>query len=186
MSRHILKAASLWLASIILSVIMAGCSSGVPEATPQGEAEMAIQITSSAFTEGSTIPKQHTCDGKNLSPQLAWSGLPQGTKALALILDDPDAPGRTFVHWVLFNIPVETTSLSEGVQGVGVNGTNDARRTSYSGPCPPSGPAHRYLFKLYALDQALKLSPGATKADVEKAMQGHVLSWGQLMGKYGR
>jgi Raf kinase inhibitor-like YbhB/YbcL family protein len=186
MPRNRRKAAPAWLALIILSVIIVGCRPGIPEGTPEGEAEMAIQLTSTAFTEGSTIPKQYTCDGKNLSPQLAWTGLPQGTQTLVLIVDDPDAPGRTFVHWVLYDIPGNTIGLSEGVQGIGVTGTNDSRRTSYSGPCPPSGPAHRYYFKLYALDQALKLAPGATKADVEKTMKGHILSWGQLMGKYGR
>ena len=147
---------------------------------------MAIQIVSAAFTEGSRIPKKHTCDGEDVSPSLEWSGIPQGTKSLALIMDDPDASGKAFVHWLLYNIPGTIEKLPEGAKGTGVPGTNNFRKTGYNGPCPPSGPAHRYVFKLYALDKELKLSAGATKSDVENAMQGHILASGQLMGKYGR
>jgi Raf kinase inhibitor-like YbhB/YbcL family protein len=147
---------------------------------------MVIQMTSAAFTEGSNIPSKHTCDGEDVSPELAWSGVPQGAKSLALIMDDPDAPGRVFVHWVLFNIPASVEELPEGVSGTGLPGTNNFRKTGYNGPCPPSGSAHRYFFKLYALDQELKLPSGASKADLENAMKGHVLAMGQLMGKYGR
>ena len=147
---------------------------------------MAIQVSSSAFTEGSTIPKKYTCDGENVSPALEWSGIPRGTKSLALIVDDPDAPGSTFVHWVLYDIPAETTGLPEGVTGAGTQGKSSFGKTGYGGPCPPKGPAHRYFFKLYGLDTTLGLQGGATKADVEKAMQGHVLGQGQVMGKYGR
>jgi hypothetical protein len=147
---------------------------------------MAIQLTSSAFTEGSTIPKKYTCDGEDISPALEWSGVPQGTKSLALIVDDPDAPVGTFVHWVLYDIPADATGLPEGVTGTGTLGKSSFGKTGYGGPCPPKGPAHRYYFKLYALDTALGLKAGSTKAEVEKAMQGHILAQGQVMGKYSR
>lgn len=147
---------------------------------------MTIQITSPAFTEGGTIPKKFTCDGSDVSPQLDWTGVPQGTKSLALIADDPDAPMGTWVHWVLFDLPADLTGLPEGVSGVGTPGKNDFRKLTYGGPCPPKGAPHRYYFKLYALDTTLNLKEGATKADIEKAMQGHILAQGQLMGKYGR
>jgi len=166
-----------------------GCKSS--EINEEGENAMALQVTSTAFTEGGTIPKKYTCDDADLSPALAWSGVPQGTRSLALIADDPDAPAGTWVHWVLYDLPADLTSLPDGAQGLGAQGlgsqgTNDFRRSGYGGPCPPKGPAHRYYFKLYALDTQLNLKSGASKADVEKAMKGHILAQGQLMGKYGR
>ncbi len=147
---------------------------------------MAIQITSPSFADGQLIPQKYTCDSSNISPQLDWIGVPAGAQSLALIADDPDAPGGTWVHWVLFNIPVTMNGLPEGVKGSGVQGRNDFSKLGYGGPCPPKGPAHRYFFKLYALDRSLSLNEGARKADVEKAMAGHILGQGQLMGKYGR
>ncbi len=153
---------------------------------------MTIQITSAAFTEGGAIPKKHTCDGEDISPALAWSGIPSGTQSLALIADDPDAPVGTWVHWVLYNIPSTLNGLPEGVakspnvEGIGLQGNNGFRRSGYGGPCPPKGKPHRYFFKLYALDTSLNLKAGATKADIEKAMGGHILAQGQLMGTYGR
>ena len=146
---------------------------------------MPIQITSAAFEEGTTIPVKYTCDGEDISPPLAWSGVPDGTKSLVLITDDPDAPVGTWVHWVLFNLPADTNSLPEGVQGVGTDGNNSWRRPGYGGPCPPSG-THRYFFKLYALDTALEVEPGMTKQDLLDAMQGHILAIGQLMGTFTR
>ena len=154
--------------------------------------EMTIQLSSPAFSEGETIPKKHTCDGEDLSPALSWSGVPNGTRSLALIMDDPDAPMGTFVHWVLYDIPAELAGLPEGVAktgtvaGIGVQGTSGFRKMGYGGPCPPRGSTHRYYFKLYALDTKLNLKEGASKADVEKAMKGHILAQGQVMGKYGR
>ncbi len=187
MSPEALKVKIPWLVLVLLLISsMTGCRASEAEETPQGESEMTLQLTSNAFSEGKTIPRKHTCDGEDISPHLAWTGVPQGAQSLALIMDDPDAPGRTFVHWVLYDIPPEVSELPEGVQKVGVAGTNSYRRSGYNGPCPPSGPAHRYFFKLYALDKQLNLAPGATKADLEAAMHGHVLAWGQLMGKYGR
>jgi Raf kinase inhibitor-like YbhB/YbcL family protein len=147
---------------------------------------MTIQLTSSAFKEGEAIPRRYTCDGENLSPALSWSGVPQGTASLALIVDDPDAPAGTWVHWVLADLPVDLPGLPESAPGSGVEGVNGFRKTGYGGPCPPRGSTHRYYFKLYALDKTLGLKTGMSKADVEKAMQGHILAQGQLMGRYSR
>jgi Raf kinase inhibitor-like YbhB/YbcL family protein len=158
------------------------------------EGRMGLSLTSTAFTEGGSIPVKYTCDGADLSPPLAWSGAPQGTAALALIADDPDAPGRTWVHWVLYDVPATFAGLPESVSKVeapkelagAVQGRNDSHEVGYGGPCPPPGPAHRYFFKLYALAAPLRLKPGASKQDVERAMQGHTLATAQLMGKYAR
>lgn len=147
---------------------------------------MTISITSPSFTEGGAIPKAYTCDGSNTSPQLDWTGIPAGAKSLALIADDPDAPAGTWIHWVLFDLPPDLSGLPEASSGVGTQGKNSSNKLVYGGPCPPKGSPHRYYFKLYALDTLLNLKAGATKADVEKAMQGHILAQGQLMGKYGR
>ncbi len=151
---------------------------------------MTIHIESSAFSEGEQIPRQYTCDGKDSSPPLSWSGVPEESKSLALICDDPDA-SRTWVHWVLFDLPARTSGLPEAVPargsvlGGGTQGTNDFKKLGYGGPCPPSG-THRYMFKLYALDTQVKLSSSATKADLERAIKGHVLAEATLMGKYSR
>ena len=147
---------------------------------------MTILLNSSAFTDGETIPKKYTCDGQDVSPPLSWSGVPTGTRSLLLIVDDPDAPRGTWVHWVLLDMPPDLQGLPEGAQGEGIEGKNDFGRQGYGGPCPPRGSNHRYYFKLYALDSALGLKAGATKGEAEKAMQGHVIAWGQLMGRYGR
>lgn len=153
---------------------------------------MSIEVTSTAFKAGETIPKQYTGDGEDQSPLLRWSEPPSGTKSLALICDDPDAPRGTWVHWVLFNRPAQARELAEGVPttetlGNGAKqGKNDFGNIGYGGPAPPKGKPHRYFFKLYALDAALDLSAGATKAELEKAMKGHILAEGQLMGTYKR
>ena len=153
---------------------------------------MTIQVTSSAFGDGERIPAKFTCDREDISPPLRWSGVPEGTQSLALIMDDPDAPVGTWVHWVLYDLSSALTALPEGLAtsptlpGIGVQGVNDFRRSGYGGPCPPRGSEHRYFFKLYALDAALNLGPGKTKPEVEKAMRGHILAQGQLMGRYGR
>lgn len=147
---------------------------------------MTIQISSSAFAHNELIPKRYTCDGEDVSPELSWQNVPDGTISFVLIVDDPDAPIGTFVHWVLFNLPGNLNGLKEGVKGIGVGGVNDFRRSGYGGPCPPRGSTHRYFFKLYALDTTLSLTAGVKKADVEKAMQGHILAQGELIGRYGR
>ncbi len=152
---------------------------------------MNIEVKSAAFQDGGMIPKRYTCDGQDISPPLAWSGLPADAKSIALIMDDPDAPMGTWVHWVLFNIPPGTKELTEKVPGTpslsngAKHGMNSWPRLGYGGPCPPRG-THRYYFKLYALDAVLDLQSGATKAQLLKAIQGHVLAEGQVMGKYTR
>jgi Raf kinase inhibitor-like YbhB/YbcL family protein len=152
---------------------------------------MAIKVMSTAFSEGEMIPKQYTCDGKDISPPLSWSGVPEGAKSIALICDDPDAPMGTWVHWVLLNLPPKTEGLAEGVaaskrlENGATHGRNDFQNFGYGGPCPPGG-THRYYFKVYALDTLLDLAPGVTKADLVKAMKGHILAEGQLMGRYKR
>ena len=153
---------------------------------------MIMQLTSKAFQEGATIPVKYTCDAQNVSPPLAWTGTPPGTKSLALIADDPDAPGGTWVHWVVFNMPASTVELPEDtpksqfLPGGAGQGLNDFRRLGYGGPCPPPGKPHRYFFKLYALDTELALKPGASKKDVERGMDKHILAQAQLMGTYKR
>jgi hypothetical protein len=150
-----------------------------------------MKLTSSAVAAGAMIPAKYTCDGEDISPPLAWSDAPGGTKALALICDDPDAPVGTWVHWVAFNLPPDLTGLPEGVPAEknlktgGVQGANSWRRIGYGGPCPPSG-THRYFFKLFALDAMLPLDGNATAKDVQAAMKGHILAEAQLMGRYKR
>ena len=156
-----------------------------------GGNKMEIEIKSTAFDEGEMIPSQYTCDGEDFSPPLSWGSVPEGTKSLALICDDPDAPMGTWVHWVLYNIPADVKELPENVPPLETlpngakHGKNDFRKIGYGGPCPPGG-IHRYYFKLYALDTEIDLEPGITKAQLLKAMEGHVLAEGQLMGKYKR
>lgn len=153
---------------------------------------MAFTIQSSDFINGGDIPRAFTCDGEDRSPALSWSGAPDGTKVLALIADDPDAPAGTWVHWVIFNIPAKAQSLSAGVEKKeqlpdgSKQGRNDFRKVGYGGPCPPPGKPHRYFFKLYALASELPLQAGASKADVEHAMVGHTLGNAELMGRYKR
>lgn len=166
---------------------------GLSQTKNQGkEKEMSIKLTSDAFQNEETIPIKYTCDGKDISPPLRWSEFPEETKNFALICDDPDAPGGTWVHWVLYNIPDSITSLPEGVPTKKVvmdsiyQGINDFRKTGYGGPCPPRGPAHRYFFKIYALDSEVDLEPGATKEELLKAMEKHILAEGELIGKYSR
>jgi len=175
------------LAAVVIAVFAANAAYPKEEVT-----KMTIQITSPAFKEGQPIPKKHTCEGPDLSPALEWTGVTEGSKSLALICDDPDAPMGIWVHWVLFNLPPDAKGLAENVAKKPVldngarQGVNDFKRPGYGGPCPPPGKPHRYFFKLYALDAKLDLEEGAKKKDVEKAMEGHVLAQGQLMGTYKR
>ncbi len=162
-----------------------------PKPETMGGKEMQIKLTSTAFEQGGMIPKRYTCDGTDVSPPLAWTAVPEGIKSIALICDDPDAPMGTWVHWVLFNLPANMKELPESVppqerlETGAIQGTNDFRKIGYGGPCPPGG-THRYYFKLYALDTELNLQAGATKKELLKAMEGHILAEGQLMGKYKR
>jgi Raf kinase inhibitor-like YbhB/YbcL family protein len=150
-----------------------------------------MKLTSPAFAPNDLIPPQYTCDGQDISPPLNWDEPPAPTKSLVLICDDPDAPRKTWVHWVVYNLPPETRSLPKNVpagnslSGGGLQGITDFRTVAYGGPCPPGG-THRYFFKLYALDKVLDLPAGATKAQVEAAMQGHILAQAELIGRYRR
>jgi len=143
-----------------------------------------LSVMSSAFENNNFIPAKYTCDGDDVNPPLTIEGVPEGTKTLALIVDDPDAPMGTWDHWIVWNIPATTSKIAENTVP-GTEGINDFRKRSYGGPCPPSG-THRYFFKVYALDVKLDLSPTSRKRDVEKAMQGHVLAKGELVGLYRR
>jgi Raf kinase inhibitor-like YbhB/YbcL family protein len=186
---------SLFLRSwFVFALLFAACSDNEDDKETLSNEEdipMSIQLTSSAFADGSMIPARYARRGENVSPPLAWSGTPEGTQSLALIVDDPDAPGGDWVHWIVYNLPAEATNLAEGIQSDGdlpgdaVQGVNGWSASKYDGPQPPSG-THRYVFKLYALDMVLNLKPGAAKADLLKAMEGHVLARGQLIGKYTR
>jgi len=164
----------------------------IPSTIQAAGGAMSFQISSAAFSSGEMIPKKFTCDGPDLSPQLSWKDAPATTRSFALIMDDPDAPVGTWVHWVLYDLPPDTRELPEGVQkqeqlnGGALQGRNDFRRIGYGGPCPPAGKPHRYFFKLYALDARLDLRPGATKADLERAMKGHTMAQTELMARYGR
>lgn len=151
-----------------------------------------MQLTSPAFEDGAEVPARHTADGANVSPALNWTGAPGAVKSLALVCDDPDAPRGAWVHWVLFNLPADSSGLPEAVPTRDTlddgsrQGRNDFGKTGYGGPSPPPGKPHRYFFRLYALDAVLKLEAGCTRAQLERAMQGHILASAQLMGKYGR
>jgi Raf kinase inhibitor-like YbhB/YbcL family protein len=175
----------MWVMYISI-LLLAGCQEQAVLPAPQGGNEMSIQITSTTFSEGGNISPLYTCDDRNISMPLSWTGVPDNTVSLLLIMDDPDAPAGTWVHWVLFNLPASATGLSQGSNGGGTEGKNDFNKIGYGGPCPPRGSNHRYFIKVYALDTLLSLKAGVTKAQVENAMQGHILAQGQLMGRYGR
>jgi hypothetical protein len=167
-------------------------ATGLAQTASKGAPGMSLTLQSSDFANGGDIPRTFSCDGEDRSPALSWNGAPQGTKNFALIADDPDAPGGIFVHWVIFNIPAGKQSLPSRVEKKeqladgSKQGKNSFGKIGYNGPCPPPGKAHRYFFKLYALDSELALSPGASNSDVERAMQGHTLAKAEWMGKYQR
>ena len=153
---------------------------------------MTFDLTSPAFQEGETIPKKYTCEGPDVSPPLHWSVPPAGTHSYVVIADDPDAPVGTWVHWVIYDLPLDLRGLPEGVPAKervldgALQGLNDFKRVGYGGPCPPPGKPHRYFFKLYALDTVLDLKPRETKVRVLQACKGHILGEAQLMGRFGR
>jgi Raf kinase inhibitor-like YbhB/YbcL family protein len=157
----------------------------VPHTDDEEDGPVAMALTSPSFNEGEPIPVKFSCDGDDISPELDWFGTPEGTVSMALIMDDPDAPVGTWVHWVLYDLPMDLSGLREGMTGVGQDGTNSWNRTGYGGPCPPSG-THRYFFKLYALDTDLDLEPGTDKESLLAAMEGHILGQAELMGTYSR
>jgi Raf kinase inhibitor-like YbhB/YbcL family protein len=184
----------LFVCAAFLLLAASGCGRGpsptAPSAAPEGTSQP-LELTSAAFGSGEAIPAKYTCDGEDISPPLAWGDPPQGTGSFALIMDDPDAPAGTWVHWVLYDLPAESRTLPEAsppdgdLPDGGQHGGNSWRRLGYGGPCPPSG-THRYFFRLYALDVVLDLDAGATKKELSQAMEGHVLAEGQLMGTYTR
>lgn len=152
---------------------------------------MQLTVKSGVFDEGAMIPPNYTCDGRDVSPALSWSGGPDVTKSYAVVMDDPDAPVGTWVHWVVYDIPPDVTQLAED-QGRGkklgcgaVAGVNDFRRHGYGGPCPPGG-THRYFFRVYAVDTLLGRGPGLSKKELLRLLEGHVLAEGALMGRYSR
>ena len=179
--------------ALVLAFLATNSSPGTGAKTSGKEAsKMTIRLTSSAFSEGAPIPAKYTCDGQDISPPLKWSNIPPGTKSFALVCDDPDAPVGIWVHWLLYGLPGSATELQEGlppsetlINGA-KQGLNDFRRVGYGGPCPPGGSPHRYFFKLYALNAELNLPPKATKKDLLRVMEGHILAEGHLMGTYKR
>ena len=183
--------------TIFASLILCGCASSpksLPTATPPAQSadnKTGFKLTSVAFQEGQPIPRPYSCDGVNISPPLEWSGVPKTAKTVAIIADDPDAPAGTWTHWVLYNLPadniglVENVPATENLKAGGFQGKNDFAKVGYGGPCPPSG-THRYFFRIYAADGELSLKAGATRTELEKALEGHVVGQAQLMGTYHR
>ncbi|HET6362279.1 MAG TPA: YbhB/YbcL family Raf kinase inhibitor-like protein [Gemmatimonadota bacterium] len=153
-----------------------------------------FQLTSEAFEDGGVIPVRYTCEGEDVSPPLAWSGVPEGTKSLALVVDDPDAPRGTFDHWIVYEIPAHATALPEDLDdsprledlGGSLQGRNGFGKVGWGGPCPPPGRPHRYVFRLYALDGAAGVDPGAKRETLERALERHVLATATLTGTFGR
>jgi Raf kinase inhibitor-like YbhB/YbcL family protein len=183
----------VWLLLLLLAVLVSGI--GLVVRRDESRKDIvdagtvpALTVTSSSFSDGAPIPAKFTCDGGDTSPQLSFSPAPAGTKSLALIVDDPDAPGGSFVHWVVFNLPPGLHDLPEGASALqnGVQGSNDFEKSGYGGPCPPGGNLHHYSFRVYALDTMLALSQGATKKQVTRAARNHVLAEGKLTGLYRR
>ena len=190
-SAYITRQVALWLTLLgLTALLLVACGPEAPGAPKEGE--MVLSISSTAFQEGESIPAQYSCQGQDISPPLAWGEPPAGTKSLALIVNDPDAPVGVFTHWVLFNLPAGSRELPEAVPAEpqlangALQGKNDFGKIGYAGPCPPPGSPHRYRFTLYALDNALDLKSGATKKQVIEAMSGHVLAQGQFTDTYQR
>jgi len=181
----------LWQAACIVAAGLLFAAAGLRCYSTLAKGQT-MNLTSTSFQEGSRIPAKFTCNGAGVSPQLAWSAPPAGTASFALLVTDPDAPGGTFVHWVLYNLPAGTRALPEGLPAEGqlpdgaLQGRNDFGEIGYGGPCPPPGSPHHYVFTLYALDAKLNLPVGATRAQVEAAMQGHILASGRLVGLFQR
>jgi len=171
---------------------MPGCSSAPSTKASADSRAAPLALRTSAFKPGGQIPGKFTCEGPNVSPALDWNEPPSGTESFALIVDDPDAPSGTWVHWVVYDLPASTRRLPEGVKkGDGLEiggrqGVNDFGDPGYGGPCPPPGKPHRYYFKLYAVDKALGIEAGARKPQIESAMKGHILAQNELVGRFGR
>ncbi|HLP89222.1 MAG TPA: YbhB/YbcL family Raf kinase inhibitor-like protein [Nostocaceae cyanobacterium] len=168
-----------------------GCNSALTENNDLTPVVKSMKLVSSAFENNRLIPPKYTCDGADISPPLSWEDVPEQTQSLALIVDDPDAPIKIFVHWLVYDLPPTSRQLPEQIsqektiKNGGVQGKNDFNKLGYGGPCPPSG-THRYIFQIYALDKKLNLPPGASKAQLIAAMDGHILAKGELIGRYQR
>jgi hypothetical protein len=178
--------------TVLPPIIMVVLALGAPAEIRGQEASSSIELKTTSFTPGGFIPKRYTCEAADVSPALAWTDPPPGTQSFALIEDDPDAPSGTFVHWLVYDLPVGYRRLPEALSGNtqmpdGMRqGINDFSRTGYSGPCPPPGKPHRYFIRLYALDTILNLRPGARRKELDAAMQGHILAQAELMGRFQR
>ncbi len=172
---------------LIIFILIIGCSTQVEnikeEIKTNGVVDM--KLTSPAFEHNKEMPSEYTCDDSNINPELNIEDIPEDAKSLALIMDDPDAPMGTWIHWVVWNIPAETKTIAKGNEPEGIQGTTSFGDKGYGGPCPPSG-THRYFFKLYALDASLNLEEGAKKEDLEKAIEGHIIEKAELIGLYKR
>jgi Raf kinase inhibitor-like YbhB/YbcL family protein len=170
------------------ALVVGGCrDASVSPGPPAGKTAAAIVVSSASFPTGASIPPQYTCDGGDQSPQLSWTSVPEGTKSIAIIVDDPDAPHGTFTHWTLWNVAATARTIGANGNGGfagGISGTNDFDRVGYSGPCPPKGQLHHYHFTVYALDTTLKLRASDKRADVNQALHGHVLAQGTLVGTF--
>jgi Raf kinase inhibitor-like YbhB/YbcL family protein len=176
-------------AIVITAAVVAGCSGGGGIEAHESAASntgggTGMELTSAGFRDGGMIPSEYTCDGDDVSPPLALSDIPAGARSLALIMDDPDAPGGTWDHWVAYDVAV-MDAIPEGIADLGTAGRNSWGRTGYGGPCPPGG-THRYYFSVYALDAPLGLAAGADKTELLEAMEGHILAHATLMGRYSR
>lgn len=172
----------------LATVALVACHDGGASPSPApGKTMGTIGVTSAAFSAGAPITPQYTCDGPDQSPQLSWTSVPDAAKSIAIVVDDPDAPHGTFTHWIIWNIGPEMRMLGVGGNGGlggGIAGTNDFERIGYSGPCPPKGQLHHYRFTVYALDAKLTLRPSDHRADLDKAMNAHVLAQGTLTGTF--
>jgi len=188
------RSRSLRLSLFLLFVGVAGCGGEAP-LPAEDPSRMTLRLTSAAFQDEGMIPRTYTCDGSDQSPPLEWSGVPEKARSLALICDDPDAPGGTWSHWVIYNMAPQARMLGEGLAPTeqlklegdlsARQGKNDFGKIGYGGPCPPRG-THRYFFRLYALETELDPGAGATRSTVLRAMDGHIIAEGRLMGKYSR
>ena len=190
--RHALVVCSILLSPILLIPVVSCGNSASGAAQGNDPARSTFHIESAAFKEGAFIPARFSCQGENVSPPLAWADPPAGVRSFTLIVEDPDAPAGTWTHWVAYNLPARARAMAENTpkQGElsngGLQGTSSFGSVGYGGPCPPPGKAHRYFFRLYALDTVLNLKAGATRSDVVAAMKGHVVGEAQLMGRFKR
>ncbi|MCK8519323.1 YbhB/YbcL family Raf kinase inhibitor-like protein [Methanoculleus sp. 7T] len=180
------------IALLLLASLAAGCTEGGGNRTSPLTAAPALEVRSDAFANGTSIPVRYTCDGEDVSPPLSWSSVPDGAESLVLIADDPDAPGGTFTHWIAYNISAAESSLAEGLpRGQNLpgglhQGNNSFGTAGYGGPCPPPGPAHHYVFRLYALNRSPDLPGAVNRSTLETEMSGHIVAEGVLVGTYRR